>query len=676
MALSQGGARSEDWRSHLYFQAPLRNSFNSDFRLLTIQSRKYASTAPSFSATTVIEEDSLHCILKLANLKKPPSFSAISHACSPRGDAKTIIVNGAPVPVSDGLFLALQHFQRQDEPVTVWVDALCINNADLSEKSAQMSQLPAIFAASEKTIIWLGQAADGSDDAMSALSRIYDESQQQTVHRRTESWGNKLLSGWKGPLSNPCQTQAAESPKEDLDQLLTRLKPSFTSLLGRTYWSRAWSLQEIAFSVKCQIVCGKQQMYASHFLKATKSLDTLMNKSTISKWLASGETKVSSGAQSNLDHMEPAAVSHSPAVQLLTNRSDYRREMGWVKPTERPLLSVLQRYLVRPADSDDHGPQLGEGEDPCEAIRSLVGLATDLQGLGLALDYERDYNRLCHDISAALLKQSVHPLQLCSNQSSATDVPSWVIQWTKAKRSPLQLSHTQRPFAACGPADDRFYRADINPLGQLVLRVVVVDTVKRTCLVLQNTNQLDQVKEFLAQIKSLWGESLALESSPYKGEQTMDALARIPVADMQLQNQNDKSPPYATRAGEDIVSQYIDALAHLSEKETDDTAIPSVTTPSPTKSTFSSPKDYLAAVDRMISWAPFITETGYVGLAAFGSKLGPGDVVAIPYGSSVPFALETEGNETYKLLSEVYLHGVMDGEFMKVHRKETSIRLI
>ncbi|KAK7910704.1 hypothetical protein PG985_013185 [Apiospora marii] len=58
-----------------------------------------------------------------------------------------------------------------------------------------MSQLPAIFAASERTIVWLGQAANGSDDAMGALSPIFDEAQQQTVHRRSESSGNKLLSG-------------------------------------------------------------------------------------------------------------------------------------------------------------------------------------------------------------------------------------------------------------------------------------------------------------------------------------------------------------------------------------------------------------------------------------------------------------------------------------------------
>ncbi|KAK8135522.1 Heterokaryon incompatibility protein 6 [Apiospora sp. TS-2023a] len=675
MALSQVSS-SEEWRSHLYFQAPLRNSFHGDFRLLTIQSRKYASTAPSFNATTtVIDDDSLHCILKLANLKKSPSFNAVSHACSSHGAAKTILINGAPVPVSNELLLALQHVQRQDEPVTVWVDALCINSADLAEKSAQMSQLPGIFAASERTIIWLGQCADGSVDAMSALSRIYDESQQQTVHRRTESWGNKLLSGWKGSHSNHNQIQTPESPKEDLDQLLALLKPSFSSLLQRPYWSKAWSLQETAFSAKCDIVCGKEQMDASHFLTATKSLETLMNKSTISKWLASGEFKIASGAQSKLDHIEPAAFSHSPAVQLLTSRSDYRRQMGSVKPTERSLLLVLQRHLVRPADNDGHEHRLGEGEDPCEAIRSLMGLATDLQGLGLALDYARDYNGLCHDISAALLKQSASPLQLCSNQSSVSDLPSWVIRWTKARRSPLQLSPAQRPFTACGPADDRFYRADINPLGQLVLKAVLVDTVKKTCVSPQNTSQPDEAKALFSQIKSLWGDSLAMESSPYKGEQTMDALARIPIADMQMQNQNDTSPPCVIRAGDDIVLQYMDALEELSEKDNDDSATPSTVTQSPAKSTFSRSKDYLAAVERMVGWAPFITETGYIGLAASGSKLSPGHVIAIPYGSSVPFAMEHKG-ETHRLLGEVYLHGVMDGEFMKVHRKETSLRLI
>lgn len=125
---------SEDFRSHLYFQAPLRNSSNGDFRLPTIQSRKYASATPSFNATTtVIDDDSPHCILKLADLKSAPSFNAISHACSLHGDTKSILINGAPVPVSNELLLVLKQPQGRDEHVTAWVDTLCANKANSSK---------------------------------------------------------------------------------------------------------------------------------------------------------------------------------------------------------------------------------------------------------------------------------------------------------------------------------------------------------------------------------------------------------------------------------------------------------------------------------------------------------------------------------------------------------------
>ncbi|KAK6855651.1 hypothetical protein PG995_007802 [Apiospora arundinis] len=682
---------SEDWRSHLYFQAPLRNAFNGDFRLLTIQSRKYASTAPSFNATTTVTDDeSLHCLLKLANLKKSPPFQAISHACNPHGDVKTILINGAPVPISNNLLLALQHVQRQDEPVTIWIDALCINTADLEEKSAQMSQLGSIFKASGRTFIWLGPAADGSDDAIESLKRVHDESPQPPFQFPPDSWvtswGTKFITRRKSTSTNNRQPQSpGATTKKDLAELLSEVKPSLISLLQRAYWSRAWSLPELAYSAKGDIVCGRHRMDISHFSKAAESVGPIINDSTITKWLASRQDDTSLGIHHALEHNERADFSHLPALRLLARRSEFRHDMdGWAKPPERSLWSVLHGHLILPRNND-YERRVDMDEDPCDDIRSLMVLATDLGKLGLALDYKRDFNGLCLDISAALLKQSAHPLKLCNANIQEPGLPSWAIQWKKARPSSLLELGMLHQFSACGPADGRFYRADINPLGQLVLKGVVVDTVKKVEeLVSKETSQEHQLGARLSEIKRLWGDSLAMESSPYKGEETMQALARIPVADMQLS----KSPPSTpTRAGEGVVGMYERALEYLSEtrsNETDEAICLSSHGSNLSSAAASSPivwarsgvaNDYLAAETHLLGWVPFITETGYVGLGA-PQTLDSGDVVVIPYGSSVPFAMRRVGEESYRLLGEVYLYGIMDGEFMKVHRKETSIRLV
>ncbi|KAJ8104531.1 hypothetical protein ONZ43_g7804 [Nemania bipapillata] len=87
---------------------------------------------------------------------------------------------------------------------------------------------------------------------------------------------------------------------------------------------------------------------------------------------------------------------------------------------------------------------------------------------------------------------------------------------------------------------------------------------------------------------------------------------------------------------------------------------------------------------RMAGRRPFCSQNGYVGLGP--ADLAVGDTVAIPYGSAVPFAFrrssggggdgEGEVAATYQLVGEVYVFGIMDGEFMKVHRQETVLRIV
>jgi hypothetical protein len=62
----------------------------------------------------------------------------------------------------------------------------------------------------------------------------------------------------------------------------------------------------------------------------------------------------------------------------------------------------------------------------------------------------------------------------------------------------------------------------------------------------------------------------------------------------------------------------------------------------------------------------FLTERGYLGLGHEGFQIG--DVVCVFTGGEVPFLLresDTPRGEMFRLLSECYIHGVMDGEVMK-----------
>lgn len=83
------------------------------------------------------------------------------------------------------------------------------------------------------------------------------------------------------------------------------------------------------------------------------------------------------------------------------------------------------------------------------------------------------------------------------------------------------------------------------------------------------------------------------------------------------------------------------------------------------------PTENLDVPTSMLMDSPFITDNGYVG---FGTGMDPGDSVAILYGSAVPLALRPRG-ATNRIVGETYVLGIMEGQYMKLHRKELTIRI-
>jgi hypothetical protein len=567
-----------NWRSHLYFQTSLRRRAG-DIRLLTIQPRKHA--AP-------VGAPPIQCFLKLASLEHDLDFVAISHDyhdnCSDDGNdsrGSRVSVNGALVPVSNGVLSMFEHLQHESDPVTAWLDIFCVNQEDVEERSLQTSQISGIFSKASSTFIWLGPAADGSDEAMAGLGRLADEELTPVAQKLLM----KVLS--KTPLA-PQQAKATPLTGQDitpekqpsLDEQLDTLRSSFQALLHRKYWSRLWAVQELAFTASGFVVCGRQRLDLDLFNVSAGALDGILNMATYSRWLSS--TK-SASPRASLDDATPANFRQSPAIRLLGEREFFRGGRSWWSATEHALLSVFSRYLVSGLVS-----QLElTAEDPRDIVYSMVGLSTDAKELGITIDYSKSYDKVCMETTAALLSKTPKLLQLCrGHHSTNSELPSWVVDWNSIR---LPSSYDAGcAFNACGTADARFYRLNTEVPGQISLRGALVDRVESMF-----------TSKPASSIETLLEESLKKPKSPYDSAEKTE----MPTS--------------------------------------------------------------------MVTENSFITHSGYVG---FGTGIDCGDSIAIPYGSEVPLALRTCG-ETYRIVGEVYVHGIMGGQFMKLHRKELAIRI-
>lgn len=86
--------------------------------------------------------------------------------------AGTILCDGVEVEVGGELHRAIRRIRSQEEPLRIWIDALCIDQKNLEEKSKHVLTMGAIYTDASHVRIWLGEETGIEQPAISALADI------------------------------------------------------------------------------------------------------------------------------------------------------------------------------------------------------------------------------------------------------------------------------------------------------------------------------------------------------------------------------------------------------------------------------------------------------------------------------------------------------------------------
>ena len=219
--------RRNDTRPYSY--RPLEAE--SSIRLLTL--------LPTTNADSPIECTLTQHTLN-ANSGDTVIYKALSYTWGDPALEHLIYVDGTPTPVTKNLYIALLHLRAIGLCNPWWIDAICINQEDVRERSHQVSMMRSIFRSASETVSWLGPASDDSDLVMDLLGRL----------------GRELGSLEDNPedilvdVSGTVHTAMQESQ---------RLAAAIWKFLDRSYWKRVWVVQELVVPVGLRVLCGGKQ---------------------------------------------------------------------------------------------------------------------------------------------------------------------------------------------------------------------------------------------------------------------------------------------------------------------------------------------------------------------------------------------------------------------------------
>jgi hypothetical protein len=203
------------------------DSSNGEIRLIRLQ------PASEFAAD-------IHCEIFHANLETEPYYEALSYAWGDPKITSIISVDGHEINVTVNLVSALRHLRLSDKARILWVDAICIDQQNITEREEQVALMGRIYRSAVRDLLWLGED-NGLDEHAATLLKRW--SKRHLLAADVRPWNADEMCEWENMFANP----------ETKERLINGLR----KLLDHpTVWNRIWIIQEVVLAREVHVVYG------------------------------------------------------------------------------------------------------------------------------------------------------------------------------------------------------------------------------------------------------------------------------------------------------------------------------------------------------------------------------------------------------------------------------------
>ncbi|RYC63551.1 hypothetical protein CHU98_g2668 [Xylaria longipes] len=588
----------------------------------------------------------------LDNDSHPPVYEALSYCWGEAAEVDRIAIDFAYLPLAPSLRAALFQLRSPDVERDIWVDAICINQNDVDERSHEVGLMHLIYSNAFQVLIWLDEPAikprywdpQAAFKLATHLCSLRQDQPDISIHK---------LGTWRKAYTRAKFKVGSRGYSDALRLLFTR-----------PWFERMWVVQEVICAKAAVVICGQHKL----------DFKTLM--SAVEYGRQSGLFYIYRQRKLLLPlHIGPSPTQISAAMAMYTLT---------IQPSlEDDLLSFLRRF---------HG---SKSSDPRDKLFALYGISSldrmrlleqDFKAMEILPDYRTDPKTLFIKTAKGILERTQNldllliPRLRNSEAYRVKDLPSWVPDWSAIDADTEALCYTTPPhYSASGDSSSapQFSGPDqcLVTLSGYVCDYVVEIGARSVDSNLPILNRPDSTKSAIGSLTLLtiwvfdwvdWELSSHGAKGVYmNGEDMVDVYWALVMA---LRNQ--QTAWYL----DGVPSQDIHTGSFSNWLGRQLNRCPRVRSPR-------FPYIYLSVIfatllarglrrfsqydDQLIRTTTVIrTAQGFVGLAP--AAVRPGDLVALCKGGRKPLVVRPSYSEPnskrFTLVGDAYLHGIMEGE--------------
>ncbi|KAF7925774.1 uncharacterized protein EAE98_006999 [Botrytis deweyae] len=586
-----------------FYQRPMNAQIN-EIRLLEL--------------TKGSSSDPVSCSMRLVSLDDADiEYEALSYVWGTVAGHVPIQVCGESFEATSNLELALRHLRYKDRSRLLWVDAVCINQMDIPERNSQVKLMGSIYETAHQVVVWLGEE---ESDTMEIIELIHRMAGNHEFH-----WADFT------PIED-----YEPRPELGVDRLLLFM------FFRKPWWTRMWTLQEMAKAKSLTFICG------SHVISG-KTFELLVQSFYI-------HYQVCCFPENNnpiltLPHLENRFLE----LQRIENLRKSRTRVGFLE------LARLYRYRI--------------ATDPHDMVYGLLGMSLDLDDK--VINYQLPVAEAYELATLALIAKTgnldvfSHVLEHPSDASHehTENLPSWVPDWKLEYKFEVLRFSGKRQEAFSTHKTSGSIPVDINRVspGKIAIKGLLFDTVEELAhakapSILISYESIDEWREFAGVDEK--------PEEPYAGGKTLiDAFWRTLCCDMSV-IRGEKRATFKDRILHDewwwifLLMKY-EQNAQGQLKKLRQEELRGVNQLALSIYSYTAGRRF------------FRTKTGYIGVGPSGMK--EGDQVCVLFGGKTPFILRRKDPEAkvhnksveeWIFVGDAYVQGIMNGEAIKSMENE------